>query len=232
MHKSGKQRGTLAVIGVVLFALANAQSAPAATHDSSPVKRILVLGDSLSAGLALKPSQAWPMLLVDKLREDGLDFEVTNASQSGGTTAGGLARLPAHLKYPIDIFILELGINDAWRGIPVEQIQQNLQEVIDRVRAKNPAVHVIIAGMQLPIQNADRYIRDFGQMFADLAVKNQAALVPYLLLGVSGNPALNLFDRIHPNAAGHKILAQNVWAVLEPIAREVSGQRTARAKAN
>src|SRR5437763_1800728 len=217
MHKSGKQRGTLAVIGVVLFALANAQSAPAATHDSSPVKRILVLGDSLSAGLALKPSQAWPMLLVDKLREDGLDFEVTNASQSGGTTAGGLARLPAHLKYPIDIFILELGINDAWRGIPVEQIQQNLQEVIDRVRAKNPAVHVIIAGMQLPIQNADRYFRDFVQMFADLAAKNQAALVPYLLLGVSGNPALNLFDRIHPNAAGHKILAQNVWAVLKPI---------------
>ena len=128
------------------------------------------------------------------------------------------------MKYPVDIFILELGINDAWRGIPVEQIQHNLQEIIDRVRAANPGVHIIIAGMQLPIENADGYIQDFGRMFTDLAAKNHAALVPYLLAGVSGNPALNLFDRIHPNAAGHKILAQNVWAVLEPIAREVSGE--------
>jgi acyl-CoA thioesterase-1 len=231
MHKSGKQWRTLAAIGLLLFALANARSAPAATRDSSRVKTILVLGDSLSAGLALKPTQAWPMLVVDKLRDAGLDFQVTNASQNGGTTAGGLARLPAHLRGPIDIFIVELGINDAWRGIPVEQIQANLQEIIDRVRTANPGVHIIIAGMQLPIESADGYIRDFGQMFTDLAAKNHAALVPYLLAGVSGNPALNLFDRIHPNAAGHKILAQNVWTVLEPVAREVSAQRTAAARA-
>ena len=230
MRKSGKQWGTLAAVGLASFALANAQSAPAARHDSSRMKRILVLGDSLSAGFLLKPSEAWPMLVVDKLRDADLDFEVTNASRSGDTTAGGLARLPAQLKHPIDIFIVELGINDAWRGIPVDQIERNLQTIIDRARARNPGVHIIIAGMQLPIESADGYIRDFGQMFTDLAAKNHAALVPYLLAGVSGNPALNLFDRIHPNAAGHKILAQNVWAVLEPVAREVSAERTATVK--
>jgi acyl-CoA thioesterase-1 len=232
MHKSGKQWRTLAAIGMVLFALTTAQSLLAANHGSSRVKRILVVGDSLSAGLLLKPSEAWPMLIVDKLRDAGLSFEVTNASRSGDTTSGGLARLPAQLKRPIDIFVVELGINDAWRGIPIEQIQHNLQEIIDRVRAKNRGVRIVIAGMQLPDSGADGYVHDFGRIFTDLAAKNHAALVPYLLEGVFGNPALNLYDRIHPNAAGHKILAENVWAVLEPIAREVAAQPVIRKTSN
>ena len=231
MHKSGKQWRTLVATGLALCAFANTQSAAPAKRDSSRMKRILVLGDSLSAGFLLKPTQAWPTLLANKLRDADLSFEIINASQSGGTTTGGLARLPPHLKQPVDIFILELGINDALREVPVEQIQHNLQEIIDRVRAVNPRVQIVIAGMQLPDYGNDGYIRDFDQMFIDLAAKNHAALVHYLLQGVSGNPALNLYDRIHPNAAGHKILAENVWAVLEPIAREVAEQpRTAKAK--
>ncbi len=206
-----------------------AQSVAAPAHDSPRVNRILVLGDSLSAGYLLRSSEAWPILLVEKLREAGLAFEVVNASQSGGTTAGGLTRLPAQLKKRIDIFVVELGINDAFRGVPVSEIQANLQKIIDQVREKNPLVQIIIAGMQLPDYGDDGYLRDFGQMYAELAAKNRGALVPYLLEGVGGNPALNLGDRIHPNAAGHKILAQNVWAILEPIAREVSQKRTANA---
>jgi len=229
MHKSGKQWGSAAAICIALAGWLWAQSVSGAAHDSPRVKRILVLGDSLSAGFLLQPSEAWPMLLTNKLRAAGLQFEIINASQSGGTTTGGLARLPAHLKRPIDIFILELGINDAFRGVSVPEIEQNLQEMIDRVRAASPGVHVIIAGMQLPDYSADRYLRAFGQMYSDLADKNRAALVPYLLQGVGGNPALNLGDHIHPNAAGHKILAQTVWSVLEPIAREVSQQKTAAA---
>jgi acyl-CoA thioesterase-1 len=156
------------------------------------------------------------------LRDAGLDFEIVNASQSGGTTSGGLARLPPHLKRRVDIFILELGINDAFQGVPVDQIQRNLQNIIDRVRSANPNVQIIITGMQLPDYTADDYVGAFGSMYAELAAKNRAALVPYLLEGVGGNPVLNLADRIHPNAAGHKILAENVWSVLEPIARQVA----------
>jgi len=193
-----------------------------ATIHASPTKTILVLGDSLSQGFGLAPSQAYPMLLSKKLRAAGLNFQVTNASAAGGTTEGGLERLPAHLKQQIDIFIVELGINDAFRGLPVDQIQTNLQQIIDKVKERNPRVRVVIAGMQIPNYAADDYVSAFGKMFADLAAKNEAALVPYLLQRVSGNPPMNLSDGIHPNAAGQKILAETVWHVLEPVAREVA----------
>lgn len=199
------------------------QSAIAAPHDSSAVKRILVFGDSLSAGFGLRSGQAYPSLLAGKLHDAGLNnFEMTNASQTGGTTVGGLQRLGPHLKPKIDIFVLELGINDAFRGEPIAQIRSNLQEIIDRVKAKNPSVHIIICGMQLPNYTADDYVFAFGQLYADLAAKNNATLIPYLLGGVAGDPNLNQPDRVHPTAAGQKILAENVWKVLEPIAREVA----------
>jgi acyl-CoA thioesterase-1 len=188
------------------------------------MKTILVLGDSLSEGFQLRSSEAYPLLLADKLRVAGLNFQVTNASASGGTTEGGLQRLPSHLKRKIDIFILELGVNDAFRGVPVDQIQSNLQEIINNVKARNPTVRVVIAGMQLPNYGDDDYVSAFGEMFGKLATKNGAALVPYLLDGVAGNPSLNLPDGIHPNAAGQKILAENVWRVLEPVARETAAE--------
>ena len=184
------------------------------------MKSILVFGDSLSDGFMLQRSEAYPALLAKKLHAAGLNFQVTNASASGGTTAGGLERLPPHLKHRIDILVLELGINDAFRGLPVDQIENNLQQIIDKVKARNPTVRVVIAGMQLPTYAADHYVSAFGKMFGELAAKNGAALVPYLLEGVAGDPSLNQGDGIHPNAAGQKILAENVWRVLEPIARE------------
>jgi len=190
----------------------------------APAKAILVFGDSLSEGFMLEHSEAYPALLAKKLRAAGLNFLLTNATAVGGTTDGGLERLPPHLKHRIDILILELGINDAFRTVPVEQIQKNLQEIIDKVKAKNPNARVVIAGMQVPGYTAGDYVSAFGQMYADLAAKNGAALVPYLLKGVAGDPLLNLADGIHPNAAGQKILAENVWRVLEPVAREVAAR--------
>ena len=184
-------------------------------------KAILVFGDSLSDGFMLQRSQAYPALLAKKLDAAGLNLQVTNASAAGGTTQGGLERLSPHLKHRIDIFILELGINDAFRGLPVDRIQNNLQQIIDKVKTRNPNVRVVIAGMQLPNYAADDYVSAFGKMFGELAAKNGAALVPYLLEGVAGDPSLNLADGIHPNAAGQKILGENVWRVLEPIAREL-----------
>jgi acyl-CoA thioesterase-1 len=213
-----------AAAATVLLLILSTPPASSATRDSPRMKRILVLGDSLSEGFQLRHSEAYPALLIEKLRAAGLDFEVTNASASGGTSDGGLRRLPPHLKRPVDIFILELGINDAFRGVPIEQMRQNLQEIIDQVKQRSPSAAIVIAGMQLPNSSGDDYIHAFGQMYTDLAAKNHAALVPYLLEGVSGNPALNLPDRLHPNVSGQKVLAENVWRVLEPIAREVAAQ--------
>ena len=204
-----------------LISILCAPAAAGAAPTSSQMKTILVLGNSLSAGFGLKSSEAYPALLAKKLHASGLNFQVTNASQTGGTTEGGLERLPAHLKRKIDIFILELGINDAFRGVPVDQIQNNLQQMIDKVKARNPDARVLIAGMQLPNYAADDYVFAFGKMFGELAAKNGGSLVPYLLDGVAGDPSLNLPDGIHPNVAGQKILAENVWRVLEPVAREV-----------
>lgn len=224
MGKSLKQRRSTAFLAGVLF-VGLAQSGAAAGRDSSPMKRILVLGDSLSAGFGLSSKQAYPALLSEKLRDAGLtNFEITNASQSGGTTSGGVQRLPPHLKQKIDVFILELGINDAFRGVPIATIRNNLQSIIDQVKQRNPGARVIICGMQLPNYNEDEYVFAFGQLYADVAAKNKAILIPYLLEGVGGDPTLNQPDRVHPNAAGQKILAENVWRVLEPIAREVAAQ--------
>ena len=225
MRISWKQRRTRG-LGVVIFLalLLGIASVQAARHDSSGTKTILVFGDSLSDGLFLSRSEAYPALLIPKLKAAGLSYEVVNASQSGGTTENGLARLPPHLRQPIDIFVLELGINDAFRGTPVDKIRDNLQSLIDTVRAKNPEVRLVIAGMQLPNHPANDYVAAFGQMYGDLAQKNHAALIPYLLEGVSGHPGLNFPDGLHPNVAGHRILADNVWRVLEPVAREVSAK--------
>ena len=206
--------GFLAIVSIVL-----AQPASAAE-----MKTIFVFGDSLSDGFMLKRSQAYPALLAKKLQAAGLNFQVINASAAGGTTEGGLERLPPHLKRRIDIFILELGINDAFRGLAVDAIQTNLQQIVDKVKAQNPNARIVIAGMQLPNYSADDYVSAFGKLFGDLATRNNAALVPYLLQGVAGDPSLNLPDGIHPNAAGQKILAENVWRVLEPVAREVGGR--------
>jgi acyl-CoA thioesterase-1 len=207
--------------GSILFA----QFASTSPLNAGEMKRILVLGDSLSDGFGLKRSEAYPALLANKLRAASLNFQVTNASQTGGTTDGGLERLPAHLKRKIDIFIIELGINDAFRGVPVDQIQNNLQQIIDKVKTRNPDVRLVIAGMAVPNAfGADDYVSAFGKMFAELATRNGAVLVPDLLEGVAGDPSLNLPDGIHPNAAGQRVLAENVWRVLEPVARETAAE--------
>jgi len=198
------------------------QSADAARRDPSGMKTVLVLGDSLSDGFGLKRSEAYPALLAQKLSAAGYKFEVVNASASGGTTAGGLQRLPKHLGRKIDILIIQLGINDAFRGVPITTIRSNLQAMIDQTRARWPQAEIVIAGMQLPLPEAEDYVSAFGEIYGELARKNHAALVPYLLAQVGGDPVLNLPDRLHPNAAGQRVLAENVWRVLEPIARRVA----------
>jgi acyl-CoA thioesterase-1 len=191
---------------------------------------IVALGDSLTAGYGLSRQEAYPALVAEKMRAAGYEFEVINAGSSGDTTAGGLRRLPAILRAhkKIDIFILELGINDAFRGVPIDQIRANLQAIIDQVRARHPSAAIVIAGMQLPEFSSDDYVGAFGGIFSAVAEKNHATLIPYLLEGVGGNAELNQWDRVHPNAAGQRVLAENVWRVLEPMLRKTAATSAAR----
>lgn len=214
---------------IALLALFSVQSGEAAKRDPSKVITIVALGDSLTAGYGLSRKDAWPALIAEKMRAAGYEFEVVNAGSSGDTTAGGLRRLPALLRAhkKIDFFILELGINDAFRGVDLEQVRDNLQAIIAQTRSRHPEAKIIVAGMQLPGYSSEDYVSAFGAMFASVAEKNGTALIPFFLEGVAGNPALNQWDRVHPNAAGQRVLAENVWRVLEPLVRKTAGKNPA-----
>ncbi|MGI8432290.1 MAG: arylesterase [Chthoniobacterales bacterium] len=187
---------------------------------------VLFLGDSLTAGLGVQEAQAYPALIQEKIRAQNLPFEVINAGLSGDTTAGGLSRLDWILLKPIDVLVFALGANDGLRGLPVEEMRANLQAIIDKVRAKDPQVKLVIAGMQIPPNLGADYAAKFTAVFPELAQKNHAALVPFLLEGVGGHVDLNQADHMHPTPAGHKILAENVWKVLEPLLTKTAPDET------
>lgn len=178
---------------------------------------IVFYGDSLTAGYGIDPESAFPALIGKALEQKGKNVKVVNAGVSGETSAGGLSRVDWVLRQPVDIFVLELGANDGLRGLPVEQTKKNLQAIIDRVKAKNPNVKIVIAGMMVPPNMGPDYSAQFQKIFPELARRNDAALVPFLLEDVAGIKTLNLADGIHPNPEGHQIVARNVLKVLEPL---------------
>ncbi len=184
---------------------------------SDAPKVILFFGDSLTAGYGLSPEEAFPALVEKKLAKDGKAAKVVNAGLSGETSAGGVSRIDWILKQPVDIFILELGANDGLRGLPVDQTYKNLQTIIDKVKAKNPKVKIVIAGMMVPPNLGQDYTAKFQKIFPELAKKNNATLIPFLLQDVAGNEKLNLSDGIHPNPQGHKIVAENVLKAITPL---------------
>jgi len=194
---------------------------------AAPAPRvILFLGNSITAGYGLDPEQAFPALIQEKIDAKSWKFKVVNAGQSGDTSAGGLNRLDWLLKNRVDILILELGANDGLRGLPAETTRKNLQAIIDRTKAKYPEVKVIVAGIKVPPNMGGDYGRKFEAVFADLAKKNKAVLIPFVLEGVGGSRELNLADGIHPTAKGHEIVAANVWKLLEPILRSLAETQT------
>lgn len=184
---------------------------------ASTPKTILFFGDSLTAGYGLSTEEAFPALVEKNLKGKGKPVKVINAGLSGETSAGGLSRIDWILRQPIDVFVLELGANDGLRGLPLEQTQKNLQAIIDKVKAKNPKVKIVIAGMMVPPNMGNDYTTAFQKLFPALAKKNNATLIPFLLKDVAGIEKLNLSDGIHPNPEGHKIVAGNVQRVLEPL---------------
>jgi acyl-CoA thioesterase I len=198
--------------GVLLFGIAAAAPSP---------QTVLFLGDSITAGYGLELSQAYPALIQQRIKKEGLNFKVINAGQSGDTSAGGLARMDWLLKNKIDVLVLELGGNDGLRGLPVEVIRKNLQAIIDRARKQYPQIKIVVAGMKMPPNMGGQYSREFEAMFAALAKKNNATLIPFILEGVGGVRQMNLPDGIHPTAGGHEIVAENVWTVLAPVLRSL-----------
>jgi acyl-CoA thioesterase-1 len=182
-------------------------------------KRVVILGDSIAAGYGIDPEDAYPALLQKKIDDAKLPYTVVNAGLSGDTTAGGLRRIDWILKQPVEVLVIELGGNDGLRGVPVTETRANLQGIIDRAKAKYPAAKIVIAGMKMPGNMGAEYTTQFEKVFAEIAAKNEAPLVPFLLEKVGGIPELNLPDRIHPTPEGHQIIANNVWPILEPVLR-------------
>ncbi len=183
-------------------------------------KRIVILGDSITAGYGLDPQEAYPALLQKKIDAAGLPYTISNAGVSGDTTAGGLRRVNWALGPGADVLVVALGGNDGLRGISPRQTEQNLAGIIDKARAKNAAMKVLVAGMQMPDNMGAAFTEAFRKAFPKVAKEKDAVLVPFLLEGVGGVEALNQQDRIHPTAEGQKKVAENVWKALEPVLKE------------
>jgi len=186
--------------------------------DSAVTKKTIVFfGNSLTAGYGLSPSEAFPAIIQNKIDSLGLPYKVINAGVSGETSSGGNGRIDWILKQPLDVFVLELGANDGLRGIPLSETKKSLQSIIDKVKAKYPEAKLVLAGMQIPPNMGVTYTTEFRNIYPDLAKKNTAMLIPFLLEGVGGDLKLNQQDGIHPTTEGHQIVAENVWRVLEDL---------------
>jgi acyl-CoA thioesterase I len=198
------------------------QAAPAAAPadpNAAPARpKIVVLGDSLTAGYGLLETQSYPSILQQHVDRDGYEFEVVNAGVSGDTSAGALRRLDWALEGNVKVLIVALGGNDGLRGLSVAQMKDNLSQIVARAREKN--VVVILAGMEAPPNYGRDYIVSFHKVYPALAEQYKVALVPFLLQNVAGFPDMNQPDGIHPTAAGARVVADNVWAVLKPLAED------------
>ena len=180
-------------------------------------KIILCYGNSITAGYELDIDQAFPALIQRKIDSLKLSYNVINAGLSGETSASGKSRIEWTLQTVPDIFMLELGANDALRGLPLDQTRNNLKDIIDQVKQVNPQVKLIIAGMKVPPNLGQEYTSAFENLFPSLAKEYDAILIPFILENVAGIPELNLRDGIHPTAEGHKIISETIWEYLNPL---------------
>jgi acyl-CoA thioesterase-1 len=188
------------------------------TADTPNSKTILCFGDSITAGYGLDDtSEAYPALLQQKIDSLGLNYTVINSGLSGETSAGGLSRIDWVMQQDIDVFLLELGGNDGLRGIPLTETKNNLEQIIEKVRTKNPETKIILAGMELPPNMGQDYTSEFRAVFADIAKTQDVKFIPFILKDVGGIKELNQSDGIHPTAEGHEIVAQTVWQTLKPM---------------
>jgi len=206
-----------------------AQRAPERGHaDGSAEKAdeaagtVLFIGTSLTAGLGLPEALSYPLLIEQRIGDAGLPFDVVNAGVSGETSAGALRRIDWLLRQDFDVVVLETGANDMLRGIDPASTESNIQAIIDRIREARPDVTIVLAGMRsLPNMGAE-YAQAFEAIYPRVAERNDLPFVPFLLEGVGGVRELNQSDGVHPNAEGHRIIADTVWQVLEPVLKQAA----------
>lgn len=216
------------VLASAVFASACGVDSPARTQSQNAGKplitpaataakpKIVAFGDSLTGGFGLTENESYPYLLQQKLNADGYNYEVVNAGVSGDTSIGGAERIDWVLGQDnVQILILELGANDLLRGMPVAQMKQNLEKIIQKAKTKN--VTVLLCGMLAPPTVGADYQREFSNVFPDLASKYKVAYLPFLLENVALKKELNQGDGIHPNADGEKIMTDNVYKELKPL---------------
>jgi acyl-CoA thioesterase-1 len=190
--------------------------------DSGPTtldarRTILFLGTSLTAGLGLEPDSAYPQQIQRKIDASGLPYQVVNAGVSGETSAGMLRRLDWVLRRPADVVVVETGANDGLRGLPVSATRTTIGDVLARIRRERPNAAIVLVQMEAPPNLGQEYTSAFHAMFPELAREHGVTLLPFLLQGVAGEARLNQSDGIHPNNAGERLVAANVWRVLQPL---------------
>ena len=205
-----------AVVFAALVAALALAAPGGAAQDAEPV--IVVLGDSLTAGYGVAAHEAYPALLEAILRRQGYRHRVVNAGVSGDTTAGGLRRVDWALRARPEVAIVALGANDGLRGLSLAAMRENLERIVRRLR--EGGARVLLAGMRVPPNYGPDYAREFAATFPAVARRTGAPLMPFLLDGVAARPALNQGDGIHPNAAGHQVMAERLWPYLKPLLRK------------
>ena len=193
--------------------IAGTASAP----DSAPRKTILFVGTSLTAGYGIDPQQAYPALIQRRIDSLGLNYDAVNAGVSGETSAGALHRMDWLLRQPVDVFVLETGANDGLRGLPVDSLRSNIQQILDDVRRAHPQAKILLVGMEALPNMGRQYAAGFHQVYTELARTNHVAFLPFLLKGVAGVDSLNQPDMVHPNPRGAAIVAETVWSALRPM---------------
>ena len=204
-------------------------AADTAARAAKAVRRPVVLffGTSLTAGAGLEPEQAFPALVEKKADSAGLPIRAVNAGLSGETTAGALRRIDWVLRTPADIIVVETGANDALRGLSPAAAKANIEKIVEAIRKKQPGATIVLAQFFAPPNFGNAYTRSFGAIYADIARRENVVLIPFLLEGVAGVSRYNQPDGIHPNVAGEKIVADNVWRGLEPVISQLDRVRGA-----
>jgi acyl-CoA thioesterase-1 len=185
------------------------------TSPDEPIPVIVAFGDSLTSGPGVNPSQTWPALIQRRIQDEGLKHRVVNSSVSGDTSSEAVLRLEQALVPDTRILIVALGMNDGLRGVPVSTVEKNLITIVESARTRD--IDVLLCGMEAPPVRGFSYSIEFHRVFTRIANRYKIPLVPFFLLGVAGHSDLNLSDGVHPNAAGHKVIADAIWQYLEPM---------------